>query len=259
MGRKEDLHNTPKLLSILIPSVETRIVALAAMLEKIHRQVDGRADVEVLSIIDTKTMTLGRKRNLLLDMAVGQYLTFINDDDDIAPNWLNVITSNLNAQPGVDVLSIRAECKMRLSAFQPWQHAHIMATSLACTEVGIKFVGSEPQLFLHKPVMWCVWRTEIARAARFPDRTYGEDNPWAFEACRLATTERVVPFPLYCYYADDSTSEAGPWMDGFNCGMDIITYTNAEQFLTKNAALLDVLGFLVESKEDASMKVGAVI
>lgn len=250
MDRKNELIRSPKKLSVLIPSLRTRMDPLRSMLDKIQAQIDARTDVEVVSLVDCKTMSLGRKRNLLLDMAQGEYLTFVNDDDDIHPKWLDIILGELRGSPGVDVLSVRAECKRRLSPFQPWQHSHIMATSLRCPESAIIYDG-QPQLFLHKPVMWCVWRTEIARQARFKDATYGEDNPWALAASEVAKTEAIVPIPIYCYFADDSTSEAGLWRDESECGMDMQTVSKSQDLADQYGGLLEHLRLIAETPKES--------
>jgi hypothetical protein len=145
--------------------------------------------------------------------------------------------SNLAAEPDVDVLSIRASCNSRISAFSPWVHSHFMATSLKCSDAGVMYT-KEPKIFLHKPVMWCVWKSEIARSARFPDLTYGEDNPWALAACKNAKTERIVPQAIYCYNSDDANSEAGPWRTDSNCGMKIDFVSNEREFVSKHRELL---------------------
>ena len=240
MDTKNRRVTTPKLLSVLVPSLRSRLSPLGTILEKIEAQIGPRMDVEVLSIVDLKTMTLGRKRNLLMDMAVGKYLTFVNDDDDISPKWLEIITENLEAAPDVDVLSIRAECKKRTSVFSEWENSHFMATTLRCPEVALQLIG-KPGLFIHKPCMWCVWRSDLARTARFPDQTWGEDTAWMHAVCANAKTERVVPSVIYCYYADDTVSEAGPWRHENHCGLYATSSSDTRAFIAEHKDLMAYL------------------
>ena len=42
------------------------------------------SDVEILLLFDNRHLTLGAKRNFILDRAKGDYISFIDDDDDIS-------------------------------------------------------------------------------------------------------------------------------------------------------------------------------
>ena len=64
--------------------------------------------VEILVEKDNGTMSVGAKRNLLIDKANGEYICFIDDDDFIAQNYLNLILQNLTK----DILMIRIEHKI---------------------------------------------------------------------------------------------------------------------------------------------------
>ena len=76
-------------LSILIPSVHTRRnTFLPKIQDEVYRQIDelsefNKAQVEVITLSDNKKMMLGDKRNLMVEMAQGEYRQFIDDDDKI--------------------------------------------------------------------------------------------------------------------------------------------------------------------------------
>jgi glycosyltransferase involved in cell wall biosynthesis len=158
--------------------------------------------------------------------ARGEYIVFVNDDDDVPDDWLERLTLYMDARPGVDVYSIQAECLAKDQNTKKWFRCWYMSTSLEYGGVHTTVTYPDPDgtIFLkdgrrgmailcHPPWMWCVWRTEVARKGRFSSRTYGEDTEWANAMVEVAQSECIVPEVLYRYFADDDTSEAGPWKD----------------------------------------------
>jgi glycosyltransferase involved in cell wall biosynthesis len=80
------------LLSILIPSVPERADKLKELLEKLKpRAKSWPGQVEVLSLIDFRTMSLGEKRNRLMRIAEGKYVIHLDDDDRLTDDALDVL------------------------------------------------------------------------------------------------------------------------------------------------------------------------
>ena len=73
-------------LSILIPSIPSRIqdrmIPLYHKLQEQIRKLDNPKDVELLCVIDNKRRSIGYKRESLVYIARGNYLAFVDDDDD---------------------------------------------------------------------------------------------------------------------------------------------------------------------------------
>ena len=83
--------NTIK-LTIAIPSIPSRNRQfLQPMYAKLMSQIGENRDVEVVSIMDNKIMTIGRKRSLLFKIAQGKYTCIIDDDDDVVPDFVNTL------------------------------------------------------------------------------------------------------------------------------------------------------------------------
>lgn len=205
------LQRDPKTLSVLIPTLYTRWDALKRLLDDLHGQIGERTNIEVLAMLDMKTMPLGTKRNKLIAAAQGDYIVFLNDDDEIADNWVETVDRYIRSNHGTDVFSIRAECCQRKTPESKWGIVWNMATSLQCKPYGTYIDLAIGTVFLHRPAMWCIWKREIAASAQFPAKNYGEDTEWMEQVCANAKTEVVIPQVLYRYYADDRTSECGMW------------------------------------------------
>ena len=79
-------------LSILILSIPSRLEQYEILQNKLLDQIGDREDVEVLSFIDNKSLHIYEKRNVLLQAARGSHLCWLDDDDDIADNYISRLT-----------------------------------------------------------------------------------------------------------------------------------------------------------------------
>ena len=205
--------NTP-ILSILTPAVPSRLDQLATLCDEIARQI-GDQPVEHLVLLDNKKRTVGEKRDALLRMAHGQYVAFVDDDDDISRDYVARILSAAESRP--DVITFQ-------------QHATVNETD-AIIEFKLgspnePFVGRMPfQKVLGKwqdttdsaPIIkrnaWhiCAWSRRLAIMSHFPASNYGED--WSFAAllCALPNLREVhIPEVLHFYNHSTATTQAPP-------------------------------------------------
>ena len=188
---------TPK-LSILVPTLFSRLpVHFPRLMRKLERQAGQREDVEVLALFDNKTRSVGMKRNALLDLARGEYTVFIDDDDVIAPDYVQSIKRALECNPGVDCVSFHVQlylanvkdrlCKYRLGVKK-------------CKNTGTDgYIGHISHVH--------PWRAEIAKQFRFPDKSVGEDVAWSKRCCAAASTEVVIDRVLYNYMFNNAVTE----------------------------------------------------
>jgi hypothetical protein len=82
------------ILSVLIPSLTWRHEQFENLLRHLYLQVSWLAEkgsVEILYSVDDGSKSIGGKRNGLLDRARGEYLCFIDDDDWVSDNYLQVV------------------------------------------------------------------------------------------------------------------------------------------------------------------------
>jgi glycosyltransferase involved in cell wall biosynthesis len=95
-------------LSILIPTLYERIDKLCELKASLFGQIMSNkvSDiVEVLELADNRQKTTGAKRNILLNMAKGDYIAFIDDDDAISNDYIKLVLKAIETNP--DVIGMR--------------------------------------------------------------------------------------------------------------------------------------------------------
>jgi glycosyltransferase involved in cell wall biosynthesis len=98
------------LFSVLILSIPTRVERfLMPLYNKMLRQAERHTEVEILCLIDNKSMTIGEKRQALLDSARGKWIGFMDDDDGISDDYITTLSETINANPA-DVISFDQHC-----------------------------------------------------------------------------------------------------------------------------------------------------
>jgi hypothetical protein len=187
------------LLSVLIPAVPSRIPAAGELYMKLladafRRKENG--DVEILMLTDNKLRTVGDKRQALVDLAQGVYIAFVDDDDDVAPQYIERVLEGCRA--GVDVVTFPTSSSLNGGPPAIGRHSLV-------------FENEEWRLpfFFRKPWMCHAWQRRLAQGHIFPALNYGEDAPWCAEMAAKAKTERLIGGePLYFYNWSAAGTEA---------------------------------------------------
>lgn len=203
---------TTPVLSILTPAVLSRIVgswrscgmgdeivegSLLGLAREIERQTNG-LPVEHLIFCDNKRRTVGEKRDALLRMARGKYVAFVDDDDGVSDEYVNLILHAAEDDPDVITFEQRATVNGAQSVVQ--------------FKLGNPNGPFNPNGLTRRNA-WhvCAWRRSLAVQSRFPASNYGED--WAFAAplCALPDLREVhIPKVLHFYRHDAALTEAPP-------------------------------------------------
>ena len=188
-------------LSILICSVAERCDNFAINIQRqIYDQVNRLADpqsVEVIVLTDNRHMTIGAKRNHLVAMASGQYTVFVDDDDQVASDY---VSSLLEAtESGADVLTFNLEYRLNGKKVRVLRHS-------------LKY-RDDNRRCLNTPRHTSAVSREIALKLPFPDSSYGEDFDWATRLLAVAKTEHNTDRTLYYYNDVPATSVARQYAD----------------------------------------------
>jgi len=183
--------------SILICAVPSRIAKLTELLDKLNNQIEDKS-VEILVLYDNKKRSVGSKRNSLLNMAQGEYIAFIDDDDTVADNYIDKILETIDKNH-VDVINFT-----QATIFADGRFTQI------CT-YGLNYeYTSNRTVWQGKSAHTMVWRREVAIKGIFPDSDWLEDRNWVAQACKVAKTEIQIPDILYFYRHNKALSEALP-------------------------------------------------
>jgi hypothetical protein len=85
-----------KKLSILICSLNRRKKYLKRLVDILRSQANR--DIEVLCDIDNGEVSIGSKRQKLLNSAVGDYVCFVDDDDLVSEDYVDLILDKITLQ-----------------------------------------------------------------------------------------------------------------------------------------------------------------
>jgi GT2 family glycosyltransferase len=98
------------LLSILIPTLTSRAAMLAQLVKKLEDQIFAlgpEPEVQVLIFEDNRLHSVGAKRTRLLEEAEGEFVVFVDDDDEVSGDYVLDILRAIKQNPGVDCIGFR--------------------------------------------------------------------------------------------------------------------------------------------------------
>jgi hypothetical protein len=195
------------ILTIGIPSLPDRMFThFNPLYEKLKKQIGDSKDIEVLSIMDNKAMSVGRKRTLLFKIAQGKYTCIIDDDDDVTDDFIETLRSAITNDLNVDVICYNQDAEINGKSW-------LIKTSLKNSS-GFPFDQLQVDQFgntipcMRPPWHWCAWNTEFAKNIPFGDTNYQEDTVFVVQAISSAKTELVIDKVLCKYRWIESVSQA---------------------------------------------------
>jgi len=173
--------------SILIPTTPDRHEMFTALFNELHRQLEYMntfhptlGEIEIL-VDDSKRfldggLSIGKKREALVQRANGKYCWFLDSDESIAPNYLETLIRLCCEDK--DVCTFRAIAKLD----NYW--------ALYDMRLGQPNEQSTPDKIVSRGA-WhtCPVRTEYAKRYEFKDTSYAEDIEWMFQVLSHCKTE----------------------------------------------------------------------
>lgn len=190
------------ILSILTPAIPSRTDKLSKIVASIEEQrlaLFCAFDVEHLVFLDTQcARTVGQKRDNLVQLANGQYVAFLDDDDLPSPDYLSKLLSAIKSATALpDVITFRQSV-------------------IYCGQEGeVSFgLGNPNESFapgkLTRRAPWhvCAFRSELAKAHHFPHVNYGEDWAWARHVGADCKTSVHIDAILHTYIHNPATTAA---------------------------------------------------
>ena len=185
------------ILSILIPTVVGREAKLQKLLNILNAQQDeenpGEAnDIEVLVDKDNKEVSIGAKRQRLLENSKGEYVVFIDDDDEVSHDYIREICKAIQSKP--DAVGFKIECTFNGTG-KCMASASSRYSDWSEDVDGFKYVRS----IYHKTPL----KREIALKVGFEDRRFGEDYVYSMGVMKHIKSENYINKVLYFYKYND--------------------------------------------------------
>lgn len=208
-------------LSILVSTVPSRLpFYYPRIMKSLLNQVGDRKDIEIIGLFDNKIRSVGAKRDALLQLASGKFLTFIDDDDRIEDCYIENIMNTIATDPDADCIVYNVLCSV--NGAKPFLCKYGIEFSYGKIKGGTEWRG--------KPAHTMVWRSSLAKLHRFSDMKHGEDVDWVLRAITGIKKQVRIDKVLYHYDANyRTTSETAL------CLSDKIikTHSGLDAFLSK--------------------------
>jgi len=181
-------------LSVLICSLPSRVNEFNILHELNSQIKEFKNDVEIIYLGDCWNWSIGEKRNKLISLACGDYICFVDDDDMISDNYINLILKAINKKTDV----ITFEVKIR--HLNEWKKVFYNKDFLRDKNF--------PKYFERLPNHLMVFKKEIYEKVKFRNLNMGEDSIFAREVKPLLKTQTKIKDTLYYYHADREKSES---------------------------------------------------
>lgn len=175
------------LLTIAIPTIVTRTPAFARLHAHLAKQAEGKP-VEIISECDNKEISIGKKRQNLLERATGEYVVYIDDDDAVSDDYVDSILAALSTCP--DCVGFLIRCT-----------SNGKNPRMAKASLKYRMWDDNVDGFSHvrSPYQKTPIRRDLALKAGFPDLRYAEDREFSKRVVPLLATEVFVDRVLYFY------------------------------------------------------------
>lgn len=184
-------------LSILIATMPSRFECFKSMMVRLLIQSSAYqtfdknilysfiVPIEIITD-DSLEYNIGVKRNKLLQRAKGEYIVYIDDDDTIHPEYINLILEAGKSKP--DCIAINGTMTTNGHNQQQW---------FISKEYGHWY--TENNIHYRTPNHISPVRRELALQAGFPEIAFGEDAEYSRRLLPLLKTETIIKEPLYHY------------------------------------------------------------
>lgn len=181
------------ILSILICTVYERAERFKLLYDYL-KKMNKFTDVEVLYEVDNKEISVGAKRQKLLERAKGKFIVFIDDDDTCIDTYIKDIREAILGNPDIDCIGSLEECFMN-------GQKRIACHSNKYSDWGDNIDGyNYVRTIYHKDPV----KRELALKAGFKDMRFAEDHDYARRLKPLLKNEVFLDKVMQIYrYTDE--------------------------------------------------------
>jgi hypothetical protein len=194
-----DKKVSKKLLTVGILSLHERKDSLNSLIN-CFRNIIRKEDigkVEFIVNVDGGEKSVGQKRNEVLNQAKGEFVCFVDDDDEVDNEYLRLIIETIENNPELDCIGFTGMYYVNGVAIMLFKHANEYGDHYK--KEGIQY---RPVNHLN-PV-----RTELARQIGFPDKNHGEDSDYCDRLLEsgLLKNEVILDKVMYHYLFSEEES-----------------------------------------------------
>ena len=180
------------LLTIMLPTTIDRREQFAKLLEEIKRQIVANKYEDIVEVVineDNKEISIGKKRQELLEASSGKWVVGIDSDDWISEDYLHDIVMALKNNTQIDHVGFLEDCDINgeksLSIFSI-RHKHWAENFDGYDH--IRCANPKSVILREKALM-----------VGFEDSRFGEDRIFSEAVTSLLTSEIFIEKSLYLY------------------------------------------------------------
>ena len=198
-------------LSVLVPSTYNREIQTEILLHRL-RKMFKPYDAEVVVCYDNKEMSIGAKRQKMLEEANGEYVVSIDSDDDVKDYYADELFKAFENNPDcvgfeIEVKGMRGKLASASNMWPRWENKRVKHKARRYDYTRTPY---------HKTPI----KREIALQIGFPDKRYAEDIDFSnrLKESGLIKTELYIQKPMYIYKYEyeDKNTKYGYDRDGLN-------------------------------------------
>ena len=186
-----------KLLSIQIPTILGREAQYEKLFTYLNKQIELHPEIEIISLKDNKELTIGKKRQLLLESTEAEYFVQIDDDDSVPEYYIHEVLKALESRPDCVgylesvIMNGQQKIACHSNIFNDWNQ----------NEKGYDYVRT----------IFCkdIIKTDLAKKIGFSDIRFGEDHDFAkrLKNSKLLIDEYFINKIMYYYSHNSLTTE----------------------------------------------------
>jgi glycosyltransferase involved in cell wall biosynthesis len=174
---------------------DDRIKSLKILTDNLLKQINENnlsEQIEVLIETDTGNLSVGQKRNILIDKSSGEYVSFIDDDDNVSEDYIKTIYEKLNSL--LDIVFIKIN--------------HIVNDEFNRIIIPSKYIESVfgNMYFTKNYYHLCPHKLELAKQIYFPKISFMEDIEYSTRLDMIINNSISIEQPLYHYLDRPSKS-----------------------------------------------------
>ncbi len=151
------------------------------------------ANPDRIHVVHQRNCGLGAARNTGIDLAQGEYLLFVDSDDYVSRDMLQILDEKIR----------KTKAQMMIFGFfYVWPGRTLPGESSPLEGHPPVTLEEHPELLLHSPSAWMrVWHRNLFEQPRlrFPDRAWFEDLRTTAKALERCSAVSVIPDRLYYY------------------------------------------------------------